>query len=137
MVVEHVTHPEDFVAALARLVKPGGKAVVFTVNRFSPLTLLSRWLPFRWHYPIKRLFWGGNEKDTFPVHYRMNSRAELRRLFHDAGFEECLFCQLDDLSSFSRFRRLNYLELYLWRALGWIGLHYPENCLMGVYRRKA
>ena len=94
-------------------------------------------LPFRWHHPIKRVFWGGDERDTFPVRYRMNTRSELRRLFQAAGFEECFFAKRDDLSAFSRFRWLNFLELTMWKLCSSVGLTYPENCLLAVYRKRA
>ncbi len=136
MVVEHVSAPQQFVAALAKLVKPGGTAVVFTVNRRSPITLFSWLIPFRLHHPIKKLFWGGEEEDTFPVQYLMNTRTELRKLFEEAGFEERAFAQPDDLSTFGRFRWLNYLELKFWSGFRLLGLRYPENCLLGAYRRR-
>ena len=135
MVVEHVGAPKEFVAALAKLVKPGGTAVVFTVNRRSPITMLSWLIPFRLHHPIKKLFWGGEEEDTFPVQYLMNTRAELRTLFEQAGFAEHAFTQPDDLSTFGRFRWLNYLELKVWSGFRRLGIGYPENCLLGAYRR--
>jgi SAM-dependent methyltransferase len=137
MVVEHVSDPEKFVAALARLVKPGGTAVVFTVNRWSPISVLSGLVPFALHHPIKRLFWGGEEKDTFPVHYRMNTPGKLRRLFDAAGFEERALAKLDDLSLFGRFKLLSALELRVWSALRRLGIGYPENCLLGVYSRRT
>jgi 2-polyprenyl-3-methyl-5-hydroxy-6-metoxy-1,4-benzoquinol methylase len=136
MVVEHVSAPKEFVGALSRLVRPGGAVVVFTVNRRSPIVLLSWLLPFRWHHPIKRFFWGGEEEDTFAVQYLMNTQVELRRLFEQSGFDEEAFTKLDDVSAFSRFKWLNYLELLVWRSLKPIGLHYPETCLLGVYRRR-
>ena len=137
MVVEHVGAPKEFVAALAKRVKPGGTAVVFTVNRRSPLTMLSWLIPFRLHHPIKKLFWGGEEEDTFPVQYLMNTRAELRKLFEQAGFEEHAFTQPDDLSTFGQFRWLNYLELKVWSGFRRLGVGYPENCLLGAYRRRS
>jgi SAM-dependent methyltransferase len=137
MVVEHVSAPKDFVAALGRILKPGGVAVVFTVNRWSPVALLSWAIPFRLHHPIKRLLWGGEEEDTFPVFYRMNTRSKLCRLFRDAGFVERAFVELDDLSVFGRFKWLNYLELSVWSGLRRIGIGYPEKCLLGVFQRMA
>jgi SAM-dependent methyltransferase len=135
MVVEHVRHPERFVAALHRLVKPGGVVVVFTVDLWSPVTVVSRLLPFRFHHAIKRVVWGGDEEDTFPAFYRMNTRRSLRRLFDRAGFSEELFTRVDDLSVFGNFRRLGYVELLLWRSLSAVGLPYPEGCLVAVYRK--
>ncbi len=115
--------------------KPGGAVIVFTVNRWSPISIASRLLPFSLHHRIKQYFWGG-EEDTFPVHYRMNSRAVLKTLFEQAGFTEELFVTQDDLSAFGNFRWLNWAELVVWRALQLVGLPYPENCLLGLYRRQ-
>jgi 2-polyprenyl-3-methyl-5-hydroxy-6-metoxy-1,4-benzoquinol methylase len=137
MVVEHVQDPQSFVHALSRLVRPGGTAVVFTVNKWAPIAILSRALPFRLHHPIKEWIWGSEEKDTFPVHYRMNTRARLRTLFLGAGFVEETFMKTDDLSAFGRFSALNYAELLAWRSVRAAGLHYPENCILAVYRRRS
>src|SRR5262245_41440777 len=86
MVAEHITEPQAALAALARLVRPGGVVVVYTINRWSPVPLVTRMVPFRLHHGIKRVFWGTEEKDTFPVAYRMNTRSELAAVFHRAGF---------------------------------------------------
>ena len=136
MVAEHVSNPATLVQALNRLLRPSGIVVIFTVNGRSPLTTVSRVLPFRWHHPIKKLFWGGEEEDTFPVEYKMNSRAVLKALFEAHGFREMSFAYLDDLSTFGQFRIGGYLELLLWRTLRQVGLRYPENCLLGVYQKR-
>jgi len=135
MVVEHVENPSEFVASLSRAVKPGGIVVVLTVNLWSPVTFVSRLVPFRLHHAVKKLFWGGFEEDTFPAHYRMNTRLQLAGLFEQAGFVERDFRKVGDLSVFGKFRVLNYVELLLWRALDAVGVSYPENCLIGVYQR--
>ena len=135
MVAEHVADPVRMVQALHRLLRPSGTVVIFTVHSRSPLTMLSRALPFDWHHPIKKLFWGGEEEDTFPVQYKMNSRAILRRLFESHGFREVSFAYLDDLSTFGQFRIGSYVELLLWQAINRMGFHYPENCLLGVYQK--
>lgn len=69
------------------------------------------------------------------VVYTMNSRSRLRSLFEPAGFHEEHFAYLDDCRTFHRFRSLNYFEMSAWRALRMAGVRYPENCLLGVYRR--
>jgi len=137
MVVEHVSQPESFTGALSRLVRPGGLVVVFTVNLWSPVTIVSRAIPFKFHHALKRYFWGGEEDDTFPTSYLMNTHASLKRHFEQAGFSEELFAKADDLSVFGHFRSLGYLELLGWRALHAVGLPYPERNLLAVYRRRA
>ena len=135
MVAEHVTDPGAVVGALARLVKPGGRVVVFTVDLWSPITLVSRAVPFGLHYPVKKLLWGGEERDTFPTAYRMNTRRDLKRLFARGGFGEEAFAWLDDCSAFARFPVLNTIEMTARNALRKVALRYPECNLLGVYRR--
>jgi hypothetical protein len=137
MVAEHIVNPEAAVASLHGLVKNGGLVVVFTVNKQSPISLLSGLTPFWLHHPVKKLMWGGDEEDTFPVAYKMNTRSQLGRLFSAGGFREVGFAYLDDLSAFGRFKFLNLCELVVWRACRGLGVNYPENCLLGIYQRKA
>ena len=135
MVAEHVADPQRMVRALHRLLQPSGAVVIFTVNARSPLTMISRAVPFGWHHPIKKLFWGGEEEDTFPVQYKMNSRVVLQELFEANGFREVAFAYLDDLSTLGQFRFGSRIELLSWRVLKSLGLRYPENCLLGVYQK--
>jgi 2-polyprenyl-3-methyl-5-hydroxy-6-metoxy-1,4-benzoquinol methylase len=135
MVVEHVTHPERFVAKLGQLVKPGGKAVVYTVNRWAPMTVLSGGTPIAVHHFAKRVLWRTEEKDTFPVAYLMNTRSRLNGLFRAAGFQEIRFHRLDDCPTLAKWKATLTLELIIWKALRSAGIGYPESCLLGVYER--
>jgi SAM-dependent methyltransferase len=134
MVVEHMNEPNRVVRALRQLLLPGATAIVFTVNRWSPASIASKLIPFRLHHPIKRLLWRSQERDTFPIHYRMNTRAVLCRLFAAEGFTESMFTYLDDLSIFGRSKAFNAIEFAVWTTLRHAGIRYPENCLLGVYR---
>lgn len=135
MVAEHIEAPGPSLASLARLLKPRGRVVVYTINLWSPVSLASWLTPFWIHHPVKRLLWKTEEKDTFPVAYKMNTRRRLGMLFGQAGFREEHFAYLDDCRTFHRFRELHYLELLLWRLLRLVGAPYPENCLLGVYQK--
>jgi 2-polyprenyl-3-methyl-5-hydroxy-6-metoxy-1,4-benzoquinol methylase len=135
MVAEHIEHPSQVLNKLNSLLTPDGVVVIYTINKYSPVPLLTYITPFSWHYRIKKLFWGGEERDTFPVQYKMNTRRQLQALFTAHGFREELFMHLDDLSTLSHFKTLNFLEIGLWKVLRLFGLRYPENNLLGVYRR--
>lgn len=135
MVVEHITAPQEAAAALGRLTRPGGHVVIYTVHKYSPVSLVSAVTPLSFHHRMKALLWEGEEKDTFPTAYRMNTRSRLAGLMREAGFAEASFRSLPDTRTTNRFRALNTLELGLWRTLRAVGLGYPENCLLGVYRR--
>lgn len=135
MVAEHIARPDEALDSMALLLKPGGRLVIYTINKFAPVSVAAWVLPFWLHHPIKRVMWRTEEKDTFPVTYKMNTRATLRRLAAAHGFAEESFAHLDDCRTFHRFRLLNYAELASWKALRAVGLWYPENCLLGVYRK--
>jgi SAM-dependent methyltransferase len=135
MVVEHIVQPLEVINTIARLLNPGGRVVVFTVSLMSPINIISRMTPDTLHYPIKRLFWSGEEDDTFPTVYKMNTRKTLKQLFSHGGLEERFFAYLDDCSTFGRFRILNYIELSAWWLLSRTGFRYPENNLLGVYAK--
>jgi SAM-dependent methyltransferase len=136
MVAEHVTAPGAVIDALARLVKPGGLVIIFTVDLWSPITVVSRVVPFDLHYPVKKLLWGGEEKDTFPTAYLMNTRRDLKRLFARGQFREAAFAWVDDCSALARFPLLNTVELVTRTALRRVALRYPECNLLGAYRRE-
>ena len=65
-----------------------------------------------------------------------NTRAKLRQLFARGTVGEESFQYLDDCRSLQRWKSLNFLELLLWKILTKLGLHYPEVCLLAVYRRE-
>jgi SAM-dependent methyltransferase len=137
MVAEHIEEPKVALAALARLAKPGGRVVIYTVEALSPATILSALTPIGVHHAVKKFLWKTEERDTFPTAYKMNTRRALRRLFQAAGFREESFRHLDDCRSFARWRWANTAELVAWRCLNAVGLRYPEACILGTYRREA
>lgn len=135
MVAEHVEDPTGFSQALARATAPGGTVIVLTVNRWSPVSIASGLVPFKFHHSIKQVFWGGQKHETFPVHYRMNTRRSLTESVSGAGFTMKSFARLDNLSVLGMFRYLSYVELGLRRALALVGLPYPEQCLLAIFER--
>ncbi len=136
MVVEHISEPALAVEALARLTKPGGRVVIYTVEKLSPVTLLSAITPIGFHHAVKKILWDVEERDTFPTVYKMNTRRRLRGLFETAGFREESFRHLDDCRAFARWRLPNAAELAARRCFNAIGLRYPDACILATYRRE-
>ena len=137
MVAEHITNPMQLTGALSRLIRPGGKVLIYTVNKWSPVSLIAAVTPVGFHHAVKSIIWNTEEKDTFPTAYRMNTRKALLHAFQNAGFREAEFRYLDDARTFQNFKLLNILELTTWRTLNFFGLRYPENCLLGTYTFEA
>jgi SAM-dependent methyltransferase len=135
MVAEHVTDPERVLRSLAKLTAAGSCVVVYTVNKWSPASIVAKHTPMSVHHAVKRVLWQTEERDTFPVAYKMNTRATLKRLFEAHGFTERYFSYVDDCRSTSRFPSLHFVELALRASFRAVGLKHPENCLLGVYER--
>jgi SAM-dependent methyltransferase len=137
MVAEHIADPANTVASLERLIREGGRVIIYTVSKWAPASLAAAVTPMAVHDMVKRVLWGTSPEDTFPTLYRMNTRKELRRLFESAGFVEEEFLYLNDCRSFGRWRLALTAELLAERLLRMCGLRYPEMCLLGVYRKQS
>jgi ubiquinone/menaquinone biosynthesis C-methylase UbiE len=135
MVAEHIQTPEAAVESLGRIVKPGGRVVVYTPNRWSPVSIAAAIIPFSLHSPLTRFLWQTKAEDVFPTVYRMNTRKRLQALFQQGGFKEIGFLYLDNCNTFQRFRLTCCLELSLRWLLRKVGIRYPEHNLLGVYER--
>ncbi|HYM15434.1 MAG TPA: methyltransferase domain-containing protein [Dehalococcoidia bacterium] len=85
-VAEHLTHPERVFAEIARVLKPGGRFLLLTPNRWHYVTVSSALLPHTFHLTYNR--WRGvDAHDIFPTVYRANTARRLRSLYRGAGFE--------------------------------------------------
>ena len=83
-VLEHVADPQQFVAELTRVLRPGGVFVARTVSRRSPLSVAARLIPNHRHSRVlSKLQPTREERDVFPTQYRMNSRPDLDALLAD------------------------------------------------------
>ncbi len=87
-VLEHVARPARFLGEVRRLLRPGGRFVALTVNAghyVSWLSYLTGVLPHDLKQRLVRRLYGRPVHDTFPVCYRLNTPAQLRRRAAEAG----------------------------------------------------
>ena len=137
MVAEHITDPERAVGKIASMLKPGGCVVFYTPYKWSPMSIAATIVPFKLHHPLKRLIWDAQARDTFPTAYKLNTHRDLRRHAMHAGLQEAHFQFLDDCRVLGRYRALNWCELRVRGVLNALGMHYPERCILAVYRKPA
>ena len=135
MVAEHVKEPSKLLKSIDLCTHTGSLVIIYTINKWSPIPVLTNLIPFNIRHPIKKFFWDTDEKDTFPTAYKMNTRSNLANQFFAFGFNEVFFNYLDDCRTFAKYKSLLYLELTLMKILNFIGLNYPENCILGVYQK--
>lgn len=89
---EHVTDPAWVANELGRVLRPGGWICARTPNRWGYIGLGARIVPNRLHVPfLHRLQPTKQERDTFPVAYRLNTPGDLARWFPSERFEHVVF----------------------------------------------
>lgn len=85
MVVEHLDNPGAVLAEAARLLRPGGRMLIHTPNRWYPLTAAAACVP----YPLRRRIAAALEKrpaqDIYPTRYRLNTAGAFARHAARAG----------------------------------------------------
>lgn len=84
-VVEHLADPVQVFREFARVLRPGGKAILITPNKYDYISLIAALTPYSVHrYLVSRIF-QVPEDDVFPTLYRANTLGAIQKAFRSAG----------------------------------------------------
>ena len=85
-VAEHLTQPEAVFGELSRVLKPGGRLLILTPNRWHYVTMSAALMPHGFHLKFNKSR-GVDAHDIFPTVYRANTARRLRGLYEGAGLQ--------------------------------------------------
>lgn len=110
-VLEHVEHPDRFLAEVCRVLKPGASYLFRTPNKHHYVALVSGWTPHWFHRrvanPVRKLDEEAHE--PWPTYYRMNTRSRLRSLARSAGLAELELRMIECEPSYLQFHIVPFL----------------------------
>ncbi len=110
-VLEHVEHPEMFLAELCRVLKPGASYFFRTPNIYHYVAMISAATPQWFHHKIANRARSNSEgsQEPWPTFYRMNSRGALTRASRNAGFTSVDLRMVEMEPSYLRFNSAAFL----------------------------
>ena len=106
LVIEHVDFPDTVLKEFYRVLKPGGRLLIFTPNLLHYFGAAASLTPHWFHVWFNSRMRGFSDEDIFPTRYRANTRRRLRKLFLKSGFSRAEISMVEGSPSVLAFNSL-------------------------------
>ena len=136
MVVEHIDAPQQFLADMYRVLRPGGRFLFHTPNILFWLTFLAYWTPDAIKKPIIWRLEQRRAEDVFPTRYTMNTPWRIERLAKQAGFAVEDLHMAGSNRIFDRLGPLGWLECFVQKGMSTVLGGRLNSNIIAVLRRR-
>jgi SAM-dependent methyltransferase len=107
-VVEHLPNPRKAFVEFMRVLRPGGRILLITPNKFHPPLFAARLLSHRTRQRLNSLVTGTRDEDTFPTYYGLNSVGDCKLLARELGLNVIKAEYISNHPQYLMFSRLCY-----------------------------
>lgn len=135
MVIEHVRQPDTFLAEIKRVLRPSGRFIFHTPNRYFYLLWLASLVPDSIKKPVVQFLEQRSAPDVFPTFYRMNTVRAIQTVCSKAGFIVEKLDLLPPTGSFAAFGAIGVLEIFMLRICTMKALRSLRSNFIVVVRR--
>lgn len=87
-VVEHLENPRVVFREIHRVLRPGGKVLLVTPNKYDYVSVIAALTPYSWHQRLVSRVFQVPENDVYPTLYRANTLSKIRKTLRSAGLQE-------------------------------------------------
>ena len=132
-IMEHLARPDAVFEELARVLQWGGHLVLLAPNAWNYVTIAQRLIPGRFQRRLTRSVYGREDKNTFPLVYRANTRRALDSRFKEVGLVNEEFHLVGDPSYVAGNDLLFRLGVWWERITDWGPLRNTKVHLVASY----
>jgi SAM-dependent methyltransferase len=135
-VVEHVANPSQVFREFHRILRPGGKVILSTPNKYDYVSIIASMTPYRWHRILVNKIIGVPEDDVYPTLYRANTLSKLKEELEAAGLGEKELMAINHYPAYLMFSPLLFrLGILYEKLISFHSLRFLRGTLLCVFEK--